>query len=486
MSKALRAMSIILISCGFSACQPICWVEPQDVPSDALSEAIFEAVSDSAFDVVDEIPEDWWAIFEDEQLADCIERALNCHPSAHAAYLQIMASKYRADLMKSHLNPTVTAVGSITKQQLSETSLVPFGPSFVSPNDVPLNFTEYDLHLNLLYDLDLWGKKRHMVTAALGDMYSRMADQHVARLNLSLAVADTYFKLQIAYKREELASRLVECRKASLALVDQRANSGIDSCFLLTSAQNGLSQAEQLLLQVNREVKIYEHQLQAYVTGDFGEYFPNIEITHKPPPHVPLPADLPLHLISRRADIQSQLWLIEAARYQICAAKARFYPDINLLGLVGLQTIHSHEWFDGDSLYYTFGPAISLPLYDPNAGIANLRGKEVDYDLAVTQYNQLVLNAAKEVLDGITNVQSTAQQLKHSQYQSENIRKSLECASVRLENNLASRIDVLTVEERAILAGDQEAVTYGNALQAILSLIKALGGGYHAECEGVM
>ncbi|MDP1836768.1 MAG: efflux transporter outer membrane subunit [Chlamydiales bacterium] len=480
----LRTVAALLSLLCISGCRSSCWVDPICVPSSALSEAISAVSCDTAFDPVDEIPSEWWIIFGDEQLNDCIERTLCRHPSAQAARLQIFAAKYRSDLARSRLNPTVTAIGSITSQKLSETSLVPFGPSFVTPNQVPLHFTEYDLHLNLLYDFDLWGKTRQMVMASVGDAYARVADEALARLNLSLAVADAYFKLQIAYQRAEFAEELVACRRANLDLIEQRVTSGVDSCFMLANAQNGLSQAEQMHIQFCAEVSIQEHQLQSYIGESFDECIPNIEVMRRPLPSVPLPVDLPLHLLARRPDIQSQLWMIQAAGHQIKSARARFYPDINLLGMIGYQTIHWNEWFQPNSVDYSVGPAISLPLYDPAAGVANLRGREVEYDLAVTQYNQLVLNATKEVLDGITTVQATSKQLEHSQYQCDNVRSMLECIESRLQSNLASRVDVLATEERLILTCDQQALMLGNTLQSILSLVKALGGGYHADCIG--
>ena len=111
-----------------------------------------------------------------------------------------------------------------------------------------------------------------------------------------------------------------------------------------------------------------------------------------------MPHNLPLHLISQRADIAAQIKLIQSAGDLIKVAEAGFYPDFNLNAFFGFQTIHFAQLFKWDSTFFNVDPAMTLPIFDGGRLIADLRKSEIDYNGAILQYNQLVIDAASEVL----------------------------------------------------------------------------------------
>lgn len=479
---ALRIICLVLLF-GLTACRTCSQVAPLEVPESALYEAVDSASrSPEIFDTATDLPEAWWELFNDPQLTLCVEQALECHPSLQMACLQVSAARHRADLVRARMNPLIALNGSITPQHLSETSLIPFGPGFVNPDDIPLTFTLYDLHFSLIYDFDLWGKTRAQLCAAWGEHWARAADAAVVELNLSLAVADAYFKLQTAYRRLDCAKGTVSCSEAIVDLTQKRVDRGLDSCFALSTAKSQLSLAKQQLWQCERDLAAAKTQLRVYLADNFCEDFLPSDTWADDPPRIPVPHTLPLHLIARRPDIIAQLWLIQSANHQLFSARARFYPDVNVVALLGYQTIHFHEWFSNDSVYNSVSPAFSLPLFDWRGGIANLKGCQVDYDLAVARYNELILNAVKEVVDGVTTVQTLHKQLKASAEQVQDKEGLQLCMQARLEANLASKLDALRSEQAKWVECDREATVRGGMFQATLGLIKALGGGYDA-CE---
>lgn len=128
-------------------------------------------------------------------------------------------------------------------------------------------------------------------------------------------------------------------------------------------------------------------------------------------------------------------------------------------------------------------PAFSLPIFDGGLLRANLRRREVDYNLAILQYNQMVLDATHEVLDGIVVLSNANQQLEEFKKETGYQADILDLTKLRVAHNLGSDLEYLTRESSLLTARDQEMLAYGQTLQAVLSLIKALGGGYEA-CKG--
>ena len=337
--------------------------------------------------------------------------------------------------------------------------------------------------LELTYDFDIWGKNRNTWKAALGQVQANLADAAFTQLRISISVAQAYYQLQIDYQRQEIAQALVTNRQKYVELVERRIKANLDSDITLRTAQTNFSAAQQGLLQIQGDIAVREHLLRSYLAGTFEEGIDALNIEQMALPRVPLPYDLPINLLAHRPDITAQLWLIESAGRQIEVAKAGFYPDFNMIALLGLQTIHLHKFFWAQSTYYDVDPAFSLPIFDGGRLRANLRSSEVDYNLAILQYNQLILDATREVLDGIVVLSNTNQQLEKFKEETAYQADLLHLTELRVAHNLDSDLESLTREGNLLTARDQEMVAYGQTLQAVLSLVKALGGGYKA-CNG--
>lgn len=474
-----------------TSCSSIGRSQPLPLPSEALEETLQEASTSSEFTVVDKLPEDWWTLFDDPQLSKFILTALERNPTVQKAHAKIFSAAYAADLVRSTLYPNITWGADVSRQKLSKTGVIPFktgpdAPPVMAPvtpggtGGIPVYFTLYETQFNLKYEFDFWQKNRNTLRAALGEVQANVAEEAFARLQLSVAVAQTYFELQIDYKRQEAAQGLVNSRTAYRNLVNKRIQSNLDNELALQSAEGLLADAKRDLLIIQGDIAVKENQLRAYLADGFEEEIDFADISAKPLPRVPMPNDLPLHLISQRPDITAQLWLIHSAGRQIAVAKAGFYPDFSLNGFYGYQTIHFREWFKWPSSYFNIDPAVTLPIFDGGRLLANLHSSEINYNLAILEYNELILNAVKEVLDGVAVVRNSSQQFQEYQKLLDVQQKLYRLTTLRVQHNLNNSLDQYTSESDLQIARDREYVALGNLLQAILMLIKALGGGYDA------
>ena len=469
-------------------------LEVDEVPAVAIQEAADAASEDPLFEITDWIPENWWVIFNDEQLNCFIETTIKNNPTLEAARTRILAAQTTADKVRSALYPTLTWSADVQREKLSKTGVFPFSGTGSSSSTAPIPtapviptlpvyFTLYETALNIIYDFDLWGKNRNTLRAAIGDVQSSIADEAFTRLSLSIALAEVYFQLQTDYARLKLARETLNNREQYFDLVKKRVQYNLDDNLIYYAALNNLISARQSILVIEANIAVGENQLKAYLAGDFQEEIDDINIDQKPLPKVPLPEAIPLHLICHRPDLMSQLWLIQSAGYKINVAIAGFYPDVNLMAFGGFQTIHLQKLFQARSTYGDIELVTSLPLFTGGLLEANLRGTEIDYDLAILEYNQLVIDAVKEVMDGIVVLENTNQQLKQFTSEAQQQEEIFRLTDLRLKHNIGSALDYLNSEQETLVIRDQEVIALGTTLHSILELVKALGGGYDACCD---
>lgn len=500
--NALLSLSFLLIV----SCTTGQQADPIDAPSQVLEEVVNEISTDPLFEVGLSIPTEWWTLFQDEQLTDFILTTLENNPTLKEAQAKISLAEAKAQQMRAALYPFIYWGGDVSRQKLSETGLAfpqnpsatsgstvipaagitPLPPGPTPPNipatggavGLPVYFTQWETELNLFYDFDVWKKNRNTLKAAIGEMYASRADEIFSRLQLSIAVAQLYYDLQIDLKREEIAQRLVDNQNAYLKLVQMRLEGSLGTQPTVYNQQLSVTTATQSLLQIQADSAVKEYKLKAYLAGSFDEIIGEIKIDPCALPRIPLPENLPLNLLSFRPDITAQLWLIESAGKRIDVAKAGFYPDFNLTALAGFQTIRWHKLFEGRSTYFNVDPAFSLPIFEGGRLSANLYESEVNYDIAIYKYNDLVLNAVREVLESIAILRNSEEQLHESRRNLEYQTDLFKITEQLVENNLKSELDYLTSQQSVLIAQDQEMIVLGRKIQALLALIKALGGGY--------
>jgi NodT family efflux transporter outer membrane factor (OMF) lipoprotein len=488
--------SYLALFCFLAGCSSAPRIIPKEAPYLAIEHSIQTNSYSPLIIYGREIPEEWWMLFHDEQLSSLIEQALAANPTLQQARLKILQAAYQADFARSFLFPTFTLGGDVLREKFSETGLIPFNnPASAAPpqpslpatggsNGIPVYFTQYETEVFMNYDLDIWGKNRKTWDAALGIAQANAAEEIFTSLLISMAVAKVYFELQTDYQKERIALALLENQKKNLELTKLRVERHIDNLVNVKQAEVSVSEAQEDLLQLQANIATNEYKLKAYLGGDFLEEVNSKGITRHTLPSVPLPADLPLHLIAYRPDITAQLWLLYSAGQEIEIAKIGFYPDFSITGLIGYQTLHLHKLFEYPSMYYNVDPAFTLPIFDGGKLLSNLRQSEVNYDLAIAEYNDLILKAAQEVLTSLAVLNASEKKLDASQNQLNRQEEVFKLTQLKRDGNLASELDALKTEQAALLASRQYTNNLGNTLQASLNLIQSLGGGYKAYgCE---
>jgi outer membrane protein TolC len=169
---------------------------------------------------------------------------------------------------------------------------------------------------------------------------------------------------------------------------------------------------------------------------------------------------------------------LPATREHIASARAEFYPNVNLAAFVGVQSLGAAGFLTGASRMAGFGPAVTLPIFDAGRLRGNLAAKNAGYDAAVEQYNQMLADALRDVVDQIASFRSVDEQRAQQALAVATARQAYDLALLRYREGLGNYLQVLTTEAQWLSQQSLDADLQARRLALSIDLVRALGGGF--------
>ena len=414
---------------------------------------------------------DWWRAFGDAELDRLIDEALAGSPTLKIAAARTRKALALADAARSDLYPRVDADFAITRERFPERGTVP-------PPLAGSWSTLHQLQATLHWELDFWGKNHAASMSALDQAKASAVDAYAARLALSTSIAQTYVQLQRAYLQLDVAEATLGEREQLYTLTRERNAAGIDSRLELKQAEAALPATREQIAQWQETIALARNQLAALLGQgpDRGLAVPRPAAVA--PAALTLPSTLPAELLGRRPDLIAERLRVEAAQQDIAAAKAEFYPNVNLLAFVGLQSFGAAGFLSAASRTMGVGPAVSLPLFDAGRLRANLAGKNADYDIAVEQYNQSLADAMREVVDQLASLKSVEEQRRQQAQAQATAQEAYDLALLRYREGIGNYLQVLSAEAPLLAQQSLDADLRSRRLALSIDLVRALGGGF--------
>lgn len=424
--------------------------------------------------------EEWWEMFSDPQLNQIVQRALENSPTLQKAFAKVDEVEQEAKKERSHLFPKLGLNYDENWDYFSKNGFIrsffPTAPGF----PIPPTVNAIDLSLNFSYEFDFFGKNRKQFQSALGSARAERAEAQMAKLVLTTHVVQTYIELQMKIAQVQLIKQRLEKRRALYTLATLRSEKGLDPQIPVLEREQSIYQIEQSLIKMEKEVILDRHMLNLLAGCGPGERLISEEMTALFSTPFPLPTELSTNLLARRPDLTAQIWRVEAAAKAIGAAKADFYPRVNLLAFAGFEGLAFNQLFQFSSKQGGLEPALYLPIFTGGKLTATLKGKVAAFNEATHRYNELLLHAAKEVADGIATLQASHEITQTQSKSVDSAASQLALQNSRYKNAVNNFIAVIEKEERLLqerylLVGFER-----DYLLSTVKLIKALGGGYTA------
>ncbi len=418
----------------------------------------------------------WWAAFGDAQLDRLMQDALANNPGLAQAMARVREAQAMADASNAGLYPSVSYDAQETRERFSRHGEIP--PPFAGGT-----YWQGSQGLNLSWDLDFWGRQSSLLKQARSQTSAEVLDAASARLALSGAVAQGYVELFRNHALAEVAQRSLAQRQGILEITRKRVDAGLDSKIELHEAEGAVPQAQVALKQAQAAVELTIHQLAA-LSGHGAEAYAAIETPSlDPAAALPLPTALPADLIGRRPDILAARDRVEAATSGQAAAKAAFYPDVNLVAFAATSAIGFGNLFQAASGSAGAGPALHLPVFDAGRLRSEYRGATAEIDAAVDGYNETVLHAVQQAADQLSLIRALDAELIDQQKSLDEAEAAYQLAEERYRNGMTSYLTVLGSQTRVLSARGEHVELVSDQAIARINLLLAVGGSFDPDAQ---
>jgi NodT family efflux transporter outer membrane factor (OMF) lipoprotein len=290
-------------------------------------------------------------------------------------------------------------------------------------------------------------------------------------------MVQSYLNLQNAFAQRDVLKRIIAQRDETLSITHDRFNAGLDTQVEVKQAESQLSSAKVALTQVETTLAQLRNQVAA-LAGAGPERGQSLRAATLNVPAGGVPSSVPLDLLGHRADVVAARWRAEAARRTIDVAKAQFYPNVNLTAFIGFQALGTNNLLEAASHAANIGPAISLPIFHGGELNANLAGRRADTDLAVSDYNQTVLDAVRQVADALDALRLIGQETTEQHQARDSINAAYDLALNRYKAGLGNYLTVLIAQNDVLTQARLDTDLRFRAYKLDADLATALGGGY--------
>jgi NodT family efflux transporter outer membrane factor (OMF) lipoprotein len=414
----------------------------------------------------------WWKKFDDPQLDQLIEIAYRENLSLQAAGLRIMEARAQLALVRGNMYPQV--------QEMN-------GEGFTigtTAGAVDRYYNAASLGFDAGWELDFWGKFRRSIESADANLLSTVADYDDLLVSLTAETANLYVNIRTLQERIQLAEKNAELQQKSLKLVSLQLEAGIVTELDVLQARTLLSSTLATVPNLQAVLATYKNAM-AVLLAMLPEELDSLlkDVGEIPKISQQLVVEIPAELLRRRPDIRRSEMQTAAQSAQIGIARAELFPSFSLFGSIGWSATDAGtgslgDIFDTNNFSYTFGPTFKWNLFHYGRLKNQVRIQDARLQQLIVNYQNVVLNAAREVEDAMQTLTLThreAQLLKDTVTTS---RRSTELSMLQYQEGLADYQRVLDSTRALTQKQDQYAQTLGRIATSTIALYKAFGGGW--------
>ena len=416
----------------------------------------------------------WFEVFKDEKLQELTRTALVENYDLRDAVARVEEARANLGITRSNEFPQFNASGAVEISRLSRDGQFPLPASFVSSQN--RNWGQASLNL-LSFEVDIWGRLRRSAEAARASLLNAEENRKAVVVTLVSDVATNYFDLlQLDYEME-ISQRTLDTRRASLRLVQERQAGGVATLLDLRQAEQLVSSAAQTIPTLEQQIEQTENQISLLLGKNPGGVIRGRKfIEQEMPPEVP--TGLPSSLLERRPDIRAAEQALIATNANIGVAKAAYFPQLSLSGLLGGQSTQLSSLFTGPNSAWSFVPQVTQPIFSAGRLKSGVRLAEAQRNSALVQYQKTVQTAFIEVSNALIAHQRT----RESRIEQERLVTALQdrtrLAYVRYRGGVDTQLNALDSDRDLFQAELSLAQIRLSELLSVVQLYKALGGGW--------
>lgn len=422
--------------------------------------------------------ENWRAFYRDPVLQSLIETALANNRDLQIAQHQVEASSAQFDIENAALFPTLNGTAGANVQKMNSRIWS------LSQGTGPFYMRQYAVGFGVsAYEVDLWGRIRSASRASFDRYVADELGRESMRLSIIASVSTAMLNWVANNQALLVTQNVLANRRHTYDLVKQTADVGTGTQLDVAEAEAALRDAETNLQIYTRQREQAMNQLELLVGTPL---VPSVraDLEHKASledvvPFPDVPEGLPSDMIARRPDILSAEQVLRAANDDIGAARAEFFPKIQITAANGTASNNITRLFQSGMGAWNVAPQITLPLFDAGRLTAELHQAKARKKEEIARYEKTVQTAFREVADALAGRSTYLEQLHAQNALVQAGGRQYQLALARFKGGYDPYLDTL-VAQRTLYSAQLGAITtHLQQMSNTVTLYKALGGGWN-------
>ncbi len=425
----------------------------------------------------------WWQSFQDAVLNQLIDKAYQNNLSLQIAGARILEARARLNQTIGNLFPQQQVItGDLNYTRLND------GLISKLPGIDPDHVTD-QLLFAATWEIDFWGKYRRSIEAEEATYLGSVAAYEDALITLISDVAASYVNIRTLEERLGVAARNVETQTESLRIATAQFQAGETGERDVQQATTQLAQTEAQIPRLEETLRQTKNGL-AVLLGETPDQMDRIlnGPGRIPPSPARVAAGIPKDLLRRRPDVRQAERAAASKSALIGAATADLYPSFSLSGQLGASANNQGQnsltdIFNWSSRDLSAGAGFTFPIFNYGRLVNQVRVQDAQFQQAVLNYQNTVLVAQQEVENGLASFVCQQQAVDRLTQAASAARRSTELAMLQYKEGQTDYTTVLTAEQAQLSVEDALASSRGGVVQGIISVYRALGGGWEI-CQG--
>ena len=420
---------------------------------------------------------DWWTVFNDPVLDGLILNAYQQNLTLREAGFRVLEAQAERAIAAGEIMPQVQQFnGNYSRTQLSVNNLqqrIPF---------IPRAFDRWLTGFNASWELDIWGRFRRMVEAADAELDASVNSYDAILTSLIAEVAISYVEIRTYQQQLEYTRANVVVQEKSLELSQNQLNAGATDQVSVEYARANLEETRSLIPQLETELRNSANRLCVLLGVPPRELGPILGL--QPVPQVPsdVTVGIPADLIRRRPDIRAAERIVAARCAEVGVAESELYPAFYINGDISVNAQRINQLFSGESVGGVISPGFQWSILNYGRLVNNVRVYDAELEQSVSAYQQTVLEAAEEVensLNGFLNAQDQYESFRKS---TEANLRALDLVMIQFREGRVDFTPIYVLQNNIVSQEIQLIAAQSNIALELISLYKALGGGWQIRC----
>lgn len=407
----------------------------------------------------------WRSFFRDERLQRLIQIALDNNRDLRVAALNVAEYEAQYRITRAALAPSISASGSLTRERTSGVTS--------SSSDVSVGTTSWEI--------DFFGRLRSLERQALENYLATDASRQSTQISLIATVATDYLTLLSDERLLQITEDTVKADQSTYDVTKRIQQLGNSSMLDVQQAQNSLASAKASLASYRRAVAQDRNNLVAVLGAPIPDDLPPAREFDDESMFADIGAGVPSLLLTRRPDIVQAEHALKAANANIGAARAAFFPKIELTASAGTSSSTLSSLFKAGTGAWAFAPSVSVPIFDYGSNKASLDVAKIEKQIEVADYESAIQTAFKEVSNALTARATYVDQVEADRDYVTSAQRYYTLAQARYKAGTDSFLTFLDAQ-RTLYTAQQQLASDSLSRQAnLVTLYKVLGGGWEGS-----